>query len=121
MPAANAPGTIYLLHYTVRTKRGRQHYLGWSDNPIERLRRHRSGRGATETKRAIAEGAKLVMAQTWHGTPALERKLKDWSRSRRAGFAGICPMCEGGTALPAELEAALGRGSMQRVYNSANV
>jgi hypothetical protein len=53
VPAAGTPGTIYLLHYTARTKRGRQHCLGGSDNPTERPHRHQNGRGAAETRRAL--------------------------------------------------------------------
>lgn len=69
MPSAHTPGTIYLLHYTLRTSRGHQHYLGWSEDPVRRWRQHRAGRGAQETRIAVAEGAKLIMAQTWSGTP----------------------------------------------------
>jgi predicted GIY-YIG superfamily endonuclease len=120
MAAADTPGTIYLLHFTTPTERGRRHYLGWSERPTERLRQHQSGRGAAETRRAIADGAKLIMAQTWSGTPALERRLKDWSRSRRAGFAGLCPICQAGMPLPRELSGALGPGSMKRIYHSTS-
>lgn len=91
MPGAGAQGTIYLLHYTKPTSRGRQHYLGWAKDPVRRLQRHRAGYGATETKLAVAEGAGLVMAQTWTGTPALERRIKEWRRARRAGFADELP------------------------------
>jgi hypothetical protein len=64
----------------------------------------------------VAEGVKLIMAQTWSGTPALERRIKLWSRSRRAGFSGLCPICSRESRLPPELEAALGPGSMKRIY-----
>lgn len=118
MRAADTPGTIDLLHYISRPKRGRQHYLGWPNNPGERMRRHQNGRGAAETRRAVAEGTKLIMVQTWLGTPALERKPKDWSRGRRAGFAGLCPICKGHPALPPQLGVALGPGSMKRIYHA---
>jgi predicted GIY-YIG superfamily endonuclease len=117
MPGAGAQGTIYLLRYTKRTRRGRQHYLGWAKDPVRRLKRHRAGYGATETKIAVAEGAGLMMAQTRPGTPSLERRIKEWRRARRAGFAGICPICDGRDALPPEIEAALGPGSMKRVVS----
>jgi predicted GIY-YIG superfamily endonuclease len=113
------PGKIYLLHYTTPTSRGHQHYLGWSENPVRRLRRHQSGRGAQGTRIAVAEGAKLVMTQTWSGTPALERRIKVWSRSHRVGFAGLCPMCDRGMSLPADLHAALGVGSMKRILRAS--
>lgn len=119
MPSAMTPGTIYLLHYTLPSSRGHQHYLGWSEDHLRRLRRHQSGRGARETRIAVAEGVKLIMAQTWTGTPGLERRIKLWSRSRRAGFAGLCPMCDGGLSPPPELQAALGPGSMRRVVRAS--
>lgn len=115
MPAGTV-GTIYLLHYSKRTSRGHQHYLGWTEDPARRLRQHQTGHGAEATKVAVAEGAKLLMAQTWIGTRSLEWQIKTWSRSRRAGFAGLCPKCGHGKTLPPELEAALGPGSMRRIY-----
>jgi predicted GIY-YIG superfamily endonuclease len=118
MAGAAAQGTIYLLHYTKPTSRGRQHYLGWAKDPLRRLRRHRAGYGATDTRIAVAEGAGLVMAQTWSGTPSLERRIKEWRRARRAGFAGICPLCDGRDPWPPELAAALGAGSMTRVVSA---
>ena len=118
MATGSTAGTIYLLHYSKPTSRRYQHYLGWTQDPGRRLRRHQSGHGAAETKRAVAEGAKLMMAQTWTGTLALEKRLKTWSRGCRAGFSGLCPKCEGGVPLPADLQSALGPGSMQRIYHS---
>jgi predicted GIY-YIG superfamily endonuclease len=116
MPTGNV-GSIYLLHYSKRTSRGHQHYLGWTEDLARRLRQHQIGRGAEETKIAVAEGAKLLMVQTWIGTRALESQIKTWSRSHRAGFAGLWPKCGRGKTLPPELEAALGPGSMRRIYS----
>jgi predicted GIY-YIG superfamily endonuclease len=112
-PPDDALGTIYLLHYSGRTKEGRQHYLGWSSNTETRFAQHRSGRGAGDTKKAVAEGLKLTMAQTWKGTPLLELRLKEWSREGRKGFAGICPFCPKEDALPPELASALGLPSLR--------
>lgn len=111
-PADDALGTIYLLHYSSRTKRGRRHYLGWSADVERRYAQHRSGRGSGETKKAVAEGLKLTIAQTWNGTPLLERHLKEWSREGRKGFAGICPFCPREDVLPADLADALGPSSL---------
>jgi predicted GIY-YIG superfamily endonuclease len=110
--ADNALGTIYLLHYSGRTKQSHQHYLGWSADIERRYAQHRSGRGSGETKKAVAEGLKITMAQTWKGTPLLERHLKEWSREGRKGFAGICPFCTKVDALPADLASALGAPSL---------
>src|SRR5664279_1780315 len=76
-PHPAAPGTVYLLHYSSRTRAGRQHYLGWTGDIERRVAQHRAGRGGRETSKAVAEGLKLALAQTWKGTPALEERLKD--------------------------------------------
>jgi predicted GIY-YIG superfamily endonuclease len=114
---ATTLGTIYLLHYT-KPVRGRRHYLGWSEDPVGRWDRHRRGRGALETRRAVEAGAQFVQAQTWKGTPALEARIKDWSNRHAAGYAGLCPICDRGLRLPPGLEAELGPGSM-RIYHAA--
>jgi predicted GIY-YIG superfamily endonuclease len=90
-PAPDTRGVVYLVHFSGRTKQGHQHYLGFSSDLEWRYRQHRLGWGANETKKAIAEGLKLTVAQTWEATPALERRLKEWSKEGRKGFAGICP------------------------------
>jgi len=118
-PADDAPGTIYLLHFSGRTKQGRQHYLGWSSNTEARLAQHRSGRGAGETKKAVADDLKITEAQSWKGTPLLERRLKEWSREGRKGFAGICPLCPREDALPPDLASALGAPSLRISHRNA--
>lgn len=112
-PADDIPGTIYLLHFSGRTKQGRQHYLGFSSDLERRYRQHRFGWGAEETKKAIAEGLKLTVAQTWKGTPRLEKSLKEWSREGRKGFSGICPFCPKEDVLPPDLAGALGTPSLR--------
>jgi predicted GIY-YIG superfamily endonuclease len=117
-PSDDVLGTIYLVHFSARTKQGRQHYLGWSSNTEARFGRHRTGWGAGETKKAVAEGLKLTMAQTWKGTPLLERRFKEWSRQGRKGFAGVCPLCSRQDLLPPELASELGTPSMRVRYQS---
>ena len=118
-PRPTASGTIYLVHYSGRTSQGRQHYLGWSSDLGARYARHRSGWGAHETRKAVAEGLKLTVAQTWKGTPLLERRLKDWSSEGRKGFSGICPFCHGEAVLPPDLRRDLGEPSLARYQRSA--
>ena len=118
-PADDALGTIYLLHYSGRTVQRHQHYLGWSADVERRYAQHRSGRGSGETKKAVAEGLKITMAQTWKGTPLLERRLKEWSREGRKGFAGICPFCPKEDALPPELLSELGAPSLRVFHQNA--
>jgi predicted GIY-YIG superfamily endonuclease len=120
MRADSSVGTIYLLHFTKPVGRGHRHYLGWSADPLRRLKRHQAGFGAQETKRALAEGARLIMVQTWPGTPRLEAQIKNWCRRHRVGFAGLCPKCAHGRTLPPDLQAALGPGSMRRIYLSGS-
>jgi len=112
-PGPDTPGTIYLLHFSGRTKRGHQHYLGWSRDVERRIRQHRSGTGAGETKKAVAEGLKLTVAQTWEGTPDLEKRLKEWHRRGRKAFSGICPFCPGDASLPLDLVRELGEASLR--------
>lgn len=104
----NARGTVYLVHFSGRTRQNRQHYLGWSADVGRRFTEHASGRGAHETRKARAEGLKVKLAQTWSGTPDLERRIKEWSRNGAHGFAGLCPYCDRGARLPEALARELG-------------
>jgi predicted GIY-YIG superfamily endonuclease len=92
-PPDDAQGTIYLIHFSSRTQQGRQHYLGWSADVAKRFGQHRAGRGAEETRKAVAEGLKLTLAQTWSGTPLQERRIKEERRRHRRGFGCLCPFC----------------------------
>lgn len=112
-PADDAPGTIYLIHFSSPTKEGHQHYLGWSADVEKRFARHRAGRGAEETRKAIAEGLKLTLAQTWRGTPRQERRIKEERRRVRRGFACLCPVCGTHDDLAAELVRGMGPASLQ--------
>jgi predicted GIY-YIG superfamily endonuclease len=112
-PAPDASGTIYLVHFSARTRQGHQHYLGWSEDVERRIAQHRSGGGAGETRRAVAEGLKLTVSQTWKGTPGLETRLKEWHRGLRKSFAHMCPLCPGEAALPTALAHELGEPSLR--------
>ena len=112
--SAEAIGVVYLIHFSGPTSQHRQHYLGWSSDVNRRFERHRSGRGAWETRKATAEGLRLTLAQTWKGTPALEARLKRWSREGRKGFSGLCPFCDGDAVLPKEIARELGAPSLSR-------
>jgi len=104
----NARGTVYLVHFSGRTRQNRQHYLGWSADVGRRFTEHASGRGAHETRKARAEGLKVKLAQAWSEAPDLERRIKEWSRDGAHGFAGLCPYCDRGTKLPKTLARELG-------------
>ena len=115
-PPPDAPGTIYLLHFSGRTKRGQQHYLGWTSNIERRITQLRLGSGAGVTRNAVAEGLKLTVARTWKGTPDLETRLKEWSRQGRKGFSGICPFCAGDAPLPPDVARDLGAPTLRIRY-----
>jgi predicted GIY-YIG superfamily endonuclease len=110
----NARGTVYLVHFSGRTRQNRQHYLGWSADVGRRFTEHASGRGAHATRKARAEGLKVKLAQAWSGTPDLERRIKEWSRDGAHGFAGLCPYCDRGTKLPEALARELGPADVHR-------
>jgi predicted GIY-YIG superfamily endonuclease len=93
-PTKRQLGTVYLLHFSGRTATGHQHYLGWTTDIPKRLARHRAGRGAEETKKAVEEGLKLKLAQSWRGTLTDERRIKDERKAVKRGFGCLCPYCE---------------------------
>jgi predicted GIY-YIG superfamily endonuclease len=107
-PAEDSDGVVYLIHFSARTAEGHQHYLGWSRDVYERFARHKSGMGAKETRKAIAEGLTLTLAQTWRGTPADERRIKEARRRVRRGYASLCPFCEVKDELAADLVRGMG-------------
>jgi predicted GIY-YIG superfamily endonuclease len=112
-PADDQLGTIYLVHFSSRTKAGRQHYLGWSADVEKRFARHRAGHGAEETQKAVAEGLKLTLAQTWSGTPLQERRIKEERRQVGRGFACLCPFCGTHDDLAAGLVRGMGPATLK--------
>jgi predicted GIY-YIG superfamily endonuclease len=95
VPRTAVEGTIYLLHFTPRGYRHAAHYLGWTEDLATRLDAHRKGRGARLMEVIAEAGLGFVLARTWTGTRALERRLKG-----RGGHARLCPICrqsQGGT------------------------
>jgi hypothetical protein len=113
----NGP-TLY-PHFSGKTSQGRQHYLGWSRNADARLRQHRSGVGAGETRKAVAEGLRLTQLQTWKSTPTLGTAAERVEQAGRKGFSGICPFCPGEATLPADLARQLGEPSLVRYREPA--
>jgi len=67
----------------------------WTEDLTARLDAHRQGRGARLMEVIAEAGLGFVLARTWTGTRALERRLKG-----RGGHARLCPICrqsQGGT------------------------
>jgi predicted GIY-YIG superfamily endonuclease len=104
----DSDGVVYLIHFSACTAENHQHYLGWSRDVVKRFARHKSGLGAVETRKAIAQGLKLTLAQTWRGTPADERRIKEERRRVRRGFACLCPFCNVDDELAPDLVRGMG-------------
>lgn len=85
--------TVYLLHFAEPIAPGRhtaQHYLGSAEDLAPRVNAHRHGNGARFTEVAHERGIPFVIARTWEGDRALERRLK-----RRKEGPRLCPLCNG--------------------------
>jgi predicted GIY-YIG superfamily endonuclease len=84
-------GTIYLIHLDEVFAR-RSHYIGWAPDSIglkERVRRHRTNRGAQLLKDANSAKIGWKVVRTWeHRTAADETELKKWKNSKK-----LCPLC----------------------------
>lgn len=87
MRRRDVAGTVYLLHFNQPYGHA-PHYLGWTEHLEQRLARHHTGGGARLM--AVITDAQITwrLAQTWEGTRAVERRLKN-----RGGHAWICPIC----------------------------
>lgn len=118
-PADDTLGTVYLIHFSAPTSAGHQHYLGWSADVNERFARHRAGCGAEETRKAVAQGLRLTLAQTWRGTPAQERRIKEERRAVERGYACLCPFCDVDDDLAGELTRGLGPPTMRLIRTPA--
>ncbi len=88
----NVVGDCYLLHFDKPIADGHpcQHYLGWSENLVERLKAHKDGLGARLTQVAKERGIGWTLAAVWSGvTREFERKLKN-----RRNAPKMCPVCK---------------------------
>jgi predicted GIY-YIG superfamily endonuclease len=85
--------TVYLLHFDRPITAGypARHYLGYAVDLESRLARHHAGNGARLVQVATERGIGFVLARTWEGDKALERKLK-----ARKGSPRLCPICKKG-------------------------
>ena len=82
----NTQGTVYLLHFSSAYKHAK-HYVGYTDDLEERLKRHRAGNGARLVEVITAAGLTFEVARTWAGGHDLERRLK------KHGATRVCPIC----------------------------
>lgn len=89
-------GTIYLIHFERPIGGhpwGRPRSLARHHHAIDlepRLAEHGRGQGSRLMAALAAAGINFVVARTWPGDRALERRLK-----RRHDSPGLCPICSG--------------------------
>lgn len=94
-------GTVYLLHFysPIDSRQRNQHYIGYTKNITQRLLQHRRKRKGSNRVGFTRLAAKLripfILAQTWEGDRALEKKLKQQKNARR-----FCPVCQPGYEEP---------------------
>lgn len=83
---------VYLIHFLSPYKHAK-HYRGTTNNLKKRLREHSTG---VKTKSSAlmaavhAAGIEWVVACTWEGSYALEKK-----KQARGGASRLCPICKG--------------------------
>jgi predicted GIY-YIG superfamily endonuclease len=80
-------GTVYLLHFNQSLGSAR-HYIGFTTNLPARLAAHRRGHSAAIMQALHSAEIEFVLARTWTGTIALERRLK-----RLHQGSALCPLC----------------------------
>jgi predicted GIY-YIG superfamily endonuclease len=80
-------GVIYLLCFS-RPYRHARHYCGWTEDLIERLCCHASGRGARLMAVIYQAGISFTLVRTCEGTRRTERAIKN-----AGGAVRYCPLC----------------------------
>jgi predicted GIY-YIG superfamily endonuclease len=80
-------GVIYLLCFS-RPYRHARHYCGWTEDVLDRLDQHATGRGARLMAVIWAAGIGFTLARTREGTRATERAIKN-----AGGAVRYCPLC----------------------------
>ena len=81
------PGIIYLLHFSQPYRHAR-HYTGWTEDLLDRLDRHASGRGARLIAVIWDAGIGFTLVRVCEGTRHRERAIK-----HAGGAARYCPAC----------------------------
>lgn len=81
-------GSVYLVHLDSPLGHNR-HYMGFSTNVEQRIKRHQQGRGSKLLRAAKNHGIGFRVVRVWENvTPAFERKLKNRKESPT-----FCPIC----------------------------
>lgn len=89
---------VYLIHFQQPLKKRNgvkvQHYLGWTPNLDNRIRKHRHKRtkdGAAILRYLNREGISWSVSKVWRANYCFEQYLKQKKKS----FAKYCPICCG--------------------------
>ena len=80
-------GVIYMLHFD-QPYRHAKHYVGWTDDLLDRLDRHASGHGARLVAVIWQAGIGFTLIRICEGTRRTERAIKN-----AGGAARYCPAC----------------------------
>ena len=78
---------VYLIHLDKPLKHAR-HYLGFSEDLPERVKKHRTGQGAAFMRAISKEGNTWHVSRIWDGDRTIERVLKDQHNASH-----LCPTC----------------------------
>jgi predicted GIY-YIG superfamily endonuclease len=81
------PGVCYMLCFH-RPYRHARHYVGWTDDLLDRLDRHASGRGARLVEVITQAGIGFTLVRICEGTRRTERAIKN-----AGGAVRYCPIC----------------------------
>ena len=79
---------VYLVHFGRKLKHA-QHYIGYTNNLLSRIRRHVRGDGSKLFKAFIDNKISFIVVRVWLGVDRkFERKLKN-----RKNTPKFCPIC----------------------------
>lgn len=79
---------VYLYHFTKSHKHAR-HYIGFSEDVLQRFETHLKGNGNPLVRTVIDSGNTVEFIRFWKGADReFERKLKN-----RKNAAKLCPIC----------------------------
>lgn len=81
-------GTVYLIHFD-RPLGHARHYVGWTEDLVERIRQHDRGNGARLMAAVTEAGIRWNVVRTWDDVDRhFERRLKRQKNTHR-----FCPIC----------------------------
>jgi hypothetical protein len=81
------PGVIYMLHFD-RPYKHAKHYVGWTDDLLDRLDHHAKGSGARLVAVIWQAGIGFTLVRICEGTRSTERAIKN-----AGGAVRYCPAC----------------------------